>query len=90
MPTYTVRVRYELIQYAEIEIEADNVPEAVGDIKDIDVLHTVQSLAEPGDWDVEHEELSVENITDEDGNAFRDVNALLDAWEKAEEAQSRQ
>jgi hypothetical protein len=88
MPTYTVRIKHELIRYVSLDIDADDIPDAVQQIKDIDVLESPESLASAGEWDVEEDTLSVEQIADEEGTTFADVDALFDTWEETEEAQS--
>jgi hypothetical protein len=86
MPTYIVRVKHEQVRYAEVEVEAETVPEAAQIIGDIPDLENADSIAEPVDWDIEENTLTVMAITDEDGNIFLDEDTLLAAWEQETEA----
>jgi len=86
MPEYIVRIKHEQTRYADVRIQADTVPEAADEISCISCGDDGDCLVDgPGDWDVEHSELSVELITDEDGNTFSDEDKMLAAWEAAQD-----
>jgi hypothetical protein len=86
MSEYIVKVKKESISYAYITMQADTVEEAVEHIGNICLNDSWDHLIDgPGDVDVESCELTIENITDEDGNTYADEDALLTAWETAQE-----
>ena len=79
MAEFIVRVKRVQVSYADIMIDAED---ASGAAQAIDKLTAAETEGEadwlgkgPGDWEVESVRVSVEEIEDEDGCSFGDVDA---------------
>ena len=83
MAEFIVRVKRVQMSYADIAISAENVEDAGQAIQNLEGA-TTEDEADwlgrgPGDWEVESVELTIEEIEDEDGHSFGNLDAMRHA-----------